>query len=416
HTVVVSNLPFGHIDLVRRAPGGVEVAGWVIDPDTAASTHVHAYVDRAAVSAIAATGPRPDVARVHPGYGAAHGFRAVVPAATGRVSTFCLYGINVGPGSGNPVLGCGAINLDGNPFGHLDFGQGVRSDTMVIGGWVIDPDVADPTHVHVYVDGVAFGAFGAAGDRPDVGRIYPGYGSAHGFRVDVRARRDQHVCVYAINARGPGHNVLLGCRIDPTTGRPPPPGEPAPPFTSAARPATLADVGQAWRPGCPVGVDRLSLVTVSYWGFDGGAVSGALVVHRDWAPEAITVFRRLYEARFQIHRIEPITEYSGPGDERPDHENITSAFICRPVTGRTEWSQHSYGWAVDINPVQNPYVNGPTIVPDPEARDYLDRAQPAPAMVHTGDAVVQAFAAIGWAWGGDWRSLRDYMHFSATGR
>jgi hypothetical protein len=95
--------------------------------------------------------------------------------------------------------------------------------------------------------------------------------------------------------------------------------------------------------------------------------------------------------------------------------NNTSAFECRPVTLGSSWSQHAYGRAVDINPFHNPYVRADLVVPE-RALAYRNRARRRPGMIVPGDYVTRAFAAIGWGWGGDWSSLKDWMHFSETGR
>jgi len=84
------------------------------------------------------------------------------------------------------------------------------------------------------------------------------------------------------------------------------------------------------------------------------------------------------------------------------------------ATGSRAWSQHAYGAAIDLNPVENPYVDGDTVLP-PAGEAYLDRSPPRPGMIAAGGVVVRAFAAIGWSWGGDYHSLKDYQHFSATG-
>jgi D-alanyl-D-alanine carboxypeptidase len=93
-----------------------------------------------------------------------------------------------------------------------------------------------------------------------------------------------------------------------------------------------------------------------------------------------------------------------------------STFTPSPCTGGTgtgTWSEHAYGEAVDLNPVENPYV-GCGQTRDPSSRPYFNRARLRPGMVTP--AVVQAFRTIGWGWGGSWAgSTKDYMHFSATG-
>jgi poly-gamma-glutamate synthesis protein (capsule biosynthesis protein) len=154
------------------------------------------------------------------------------------------------------------------------------------------------------------------------------------------------------------------------------------------------------------------MVTLSHWGFDGAVHSGRLVVHVDHTQKVVDIFRDLYAHRFPIARMEPVDAFGG-SDDASMAANNTSAFNCRPVTGGTSWSQHSYGWAIDVNPVQNPYIRGSTVLP-PAGRAHLDRS-PAPGRIRAGDAVVQAFAARGWSWGGYWSSPRDYQHFSATG-
>ena len=95
--------------------------------------------------------------------------------------------------------------------------------------------------------------------------------------------------------------------------------------------------------------------------------------------------------------------------------SVTASFNCRPATDSTSLSQHSYGWAIDINPVQNPFISSGKLTP-PSAESYRDRSQQRMGMIHDGDIVVRSFAAIGWEWGGDWHTLKDYMHFSLTGR
>ncbi|MGN9910023.1 M15 family metallopeptidase [Phytohabitans sp. LJ34] len=169
----------------------------------------------------------------------------------------------------------------------------------------------------------------------------------------------------------------------------------------------------SWSKGCPVAAADLRYVTVGFRGFDGRAHTGELLVNRRAADDLVTVFRRLFAADFPIERmrISSAADMKAPptGDG-----NTTEAFACRPVRGQTAWSQHAYGLAVDLNPFQNPYHKGKVVLPE-LATAYLDRAKTRPGMVRPGGPAVQAFAAIGWPWGGDYRSLKDYMHFSASG-
>jgi D-alanyl-D-alanine carboxypeptidase len=170
----------------------------------------------------------------------------------------------------------------------------------------------------------------------------------------------------------------------------------------------------SWREGCPVDVDDLTYLTLSHFGFDGRFHTGELLVNAAWADDIVEVFRKLHEARFPIEemRIIRLDEIDAPptGDG-----NVTSSFECRPATGSTGWSYHAYGLAVDINPFHNPYVKGDLILPE-LASSYLDRSLVRPGMVVDGDVVTTAFDDIGWGWGGNWRTVKDWMHFSSTGR
>ena len=170
----------------------------------------------------------------------------------------------------------------------------------------------------------------------------------------------------------------------------------------------------AWRPGVPASMDELLLIRVTHWGFDGKVHTGRLVVNGDWAEKLGTVFLALYEARFPIKSIQLIDAY-GADDERSMAADNSSAFNGRYVSGRSVWSMHAYGLAVDINPVENPWVDGADVSPA-SGRRYVDRSLKAPGMIHAGDAVVQAFESIGWKWGGYWSGIKDYQHFSSNGR
>jgi poly-gamma-glutamate synthesis protein (capsule biosynthesis protein) len=173
-------------------------------------------------------------------------------------------------------------------------------------------------------------------------------------------------------------------------------------------------VGSSWHAGCPVPLRNLRLLKLDYWGFDGSVYEGRMVVNADQAVRVRTVFRKLFYAHFQIRRMRLIDAY-GADDDRSMAANNTSAFNCRFVAGTGRWSMHAFGRAVDINPVQNPYVSGSHVSP-PAGRRYLDRSLRAKGMIHGGDVVVRAFASVGWEWGGYWSSPKDYQHFSSNGR
>jgi D-alanyl-D-alanine carboxypeptidase len=174
-------------------------------------------------------------------------------------------------------------------------------------------------------------------------------------------------------------------------------------------------VGSSWREGCPVAVSKLRLLRVRRWGFDGEVHNGRLVVHRGHDRELLHVFRRLFRKRFPIRRMKLIDAY-GADDHRSMNADNTSAFNCRVVAGTSRWSMHAYGTAIDLNPVENPYVTGSGHVSPPAGAPYANRSRDAKGMVHRGDLVVRAFRRIGWKWGGNWDWPRDYQHFSANGQ
>lgn len=171
--------------------------------------------------------------------------------------------------------------------------------------------------------------------------------------------------------------------------------------------------GVSWHPGCPVGMDQLRLLRVSYWGFDHAVHQGELVVNASAAAALSRAFGLLFDARFPIRQMRVVDDFGGD-DERSMLADNTSAFNCRQVPGTTVWSQHAYGLAVDVNPFENPEVRDGSVDP-PAAAAWADRTRSSPAMISHGDAAWRAFSAIGWPWGGDWTSLKDYQHFSANG-
>jgi hypothetical protein len=170
--------------------------------------------------------------------------------------------------------------------------------------------------------------------------------------------------------------------------------------------------GVSMHPGCPVGFDALRLLSVDHWGFDGRVHRGRLVVNRDAAGAVLRAMRTLYRQRFPIRRIRLVDAY-GADDHRSMAADNTSAFNCRTVAGTSRWSEHAYGRAIDLNPIENPYVTNSGYVSPPAGAPFAHRARHRRGMV--GDRAVAAFAEVGWGWGGDWPWPRDYQHFSASG-
>lgn len=225
------------------------------------------------------------------------------------------------------------------------------------------------------------------------------------FRAEGLVRRDQAAGLLSRTIRVLVHRSLLKDRPIPAfaTRRTPVPEE-----------MRQRMLGRTWRSGCPVALDDLVLLQVTHWDFAATPRRGHLIVARSAATDLTQVFQRLYRARFQIRRMRPVHTYP-EGEDGSLADNNTSAFNCRRVTAGAGYSQHSYGTAVDVNPRQNPYVAGATILPR-DAGAWLRRSPVRRGMIGPRGPVVAAFDAIGWGWGGRWRSLKDYQHFSANGR
>ena len=187
-----------------------------------------------------------------------------------------------------------------------------------------------------------------------------------------------------------------------------------PAFTGTASAVTAAELGASWRPGCPVAPDDLRLLRLSYWGFDDQPHVGSLVVAASVAGAVLEVFHTLYDQRFPIRRMETVDVYGADDDASMAVDN-TSAFNCRPAVaeGPPHWSNHAYGLAIDVNPVENPYILSGRVLP-PAGAEFVDRSIYRPGMAVAGGVLTSAFAGVGWGWGGTW-SNPDYQHFSSTG-
>lgn len=182
-----------------------------------------------------------------------------------------------------------------------------------------------------------------------------------------------------------------------------------PAFVVRRSSVTEADLGDSWRPGCPVGPADLLHLDVSHIRADGSVGEGRLTVHRDVADDVTTFFAELYRQRLPITSIQPAAEFGGDDDAMMAVNN-TSAFNCRPVVGGSGWSRHAFGRAIDINPLVNPYVKGALVLP-PNGAPWVDRTVYEPGMLRDNDALVRLVRSTpGWRWGGDWFTLKDYQH------
>jgi hypothetical protein len=196
-------------------------------------------------------------------------------------------------------------------------------------------------------------------------------------------------------------------------------------FHSSAKPLPAPvraqlKAGGFWHQGCPVGLSDLRVLTVAHRGWDGRTHSGQLIVNARAVGPLSRSFRSLYRLHFPIRHMR-IADFYGPKRGRPKDGDVTASFECRqavpsPCTGGKgtgTWSMHAYGLAVDINPVENPYV-GCGQSRDPSAKPYFDRSRHRRGMVTP--RAIAAFQSVGWGWGGSWTGgTKDYMHFSSTG-
>jgi hypothetical protein len=224
--------------------------------------------------------------------------------------------------------------------------------------------------------------------------------------------------------------LLASCNTGPPTARsvsstqPSPTSTPTstttstttvPAFSSSVSSVTAAQLGGTWHVGCPVDPGQLRDLQLSYWGFDNQSHLGTIVVNASVVDQIIEVFSRLYGARFPIEEMVPEDAYGGD-DNAAAAADDTSGFNCRDAVapGPPQWSMHAYGEAIDVNDVQNPYIAGTTIIPQAGAA-YVSRSDVRPGMAEPGGALVDAFTAIGWGWGGTWVGTIDYQHFSING-
>jgi hypothetical protein len=199
---------------------------------------------------------------------------------------------------------------------------------------------------------------------------------------------------------------LIVCLVTVATAS----GSGAPRFSGSIEPVRWDDLRHSYRAGCPVAPAQLRTVVVSYRDFGGSAQTGRIVVARRVAVDVVAVFRRLWQAGFPLRRLRPVSAYGGDDDASMVADN-TSGFNCRNVEGTSRWSMHAYGEAIDVNPVENPYVQGSRVEP-PAGRGFLDRTRVRPGMATRSGVLVRAFASVGWRWGA---SFGDYQHFSTTG-
>ena len=195
----------------------------------------------------------------------------------------------------------------------------------------------------------------------------------------------------------------------------------AKPDVHVSGPLTRSAVRWSYRAGCPVGPSGLRRITINRFTYGRVVARGSLVVRAGAVPDLLRVFRGAFAARFPVRSMKPADAFYAGGRRTPTASDLaamradnTSAFNCRPVTGNPyRVSQHSYGNAIDINTVRNPYVVGSTVYPS-FARTYLDRSNVRPGMILRSGVIATRMRENGWPWGARW-SHPDYQHFSSNG-
>ena len=175
--------------------------------------------------------------------------------------------------------------------------------------------------------------------------------------------------------------------------------------------------GNSWHNGCPVALEDLRYLQLTYLNFDAKVVKGELIVHKDVALDVVYIFEELFNKNYAINKMELISNYNGNDWESIEADN-TSAFNCRSVTGKKKkWSQHAYGKAIDINPIENPYVSKTGYIAHKASLKYKKRRHKDiynledRAVLLEDDIATKIFKDYGWSWGGDWNTIKDYQHF-----
>ena len=175
--------------------------------------------------------------------------------------------------------------------------------------------------------------------------------------------------------------------------------------------------GNSWRKGCPVPLINLRYLQMIHLNFEGQTVMGEMIVHKDVADEVVYIFEELYHMNYAINKMHLVSDYHGNDWDSIEHDN-TSAFNCRKATGKKTWSKHSYGKAIDINPIANPYISRTGYISHRASdkykiRRHIDSNNLADkALLLDSDFATKLFKSYGWRWGGDWKNVKDYQHFS----
>ncbi len=149
----------------------------------------------------------------------------------------------------------------------------------------------------------------------------------------------------------------------------------------------------------------LTLVTIYYYSFDDKLHCGQLVVNKEIADDVVEIFKIIREIKFPVEKVIPINSYKW-SDSESMKDNNTSCFNYRFISGSKILSKHASGLAIDINPMQNPYIKNNKTSPTGAIYDTNVKGT-----ITSDSRIVAEFKKRGWTWGGDWKSLKDYQHF-----
>jgi hypothetical protein len=171
-----------------------------------------------------------------------------------------------------------------------------------------------------------------------------------------------------------------------------------------------------WEEQCPIAISDLAFLQIPHYDFDAKVQMGELVIYNKIAERAARIFEKLFEMKFPIHKMQLMEHYGGDDYQSMD-DNNSSCFNYRKIVGgqSSALSKHAYGLAIDINPLQNPYIvfdedYNTKIFPKAGA-GYLNRANIRPGMV---EPIIDIFKQEGFQWGGDWNTPIDYHHFQMS--
>ena len=172
----------------------------------------------------------------------------------------------------------------------------------------------------------------------------------------------------------------------------------------------------SWKRGCPVPLKDLRYLRLKYLNFEGQTREGEMIVHKAVASEVVNIFNELYSIGYPIHKMKLVSSYKANDWQSIEADN-TSAFNCRNATGSKKWSKHSYGKAIDLNSIENPYISHSGRITHKASLKYRQRVHKKDtsadrAILLKHDKATQIFKKHGWKWGGDWSGVKDYQHFS----